>query len=43
MPRSALRVADAGVRALLVVRIIEPASKLDILVEPVHVVVPTFG
>jgi hypothetical protein len=28
---------------LLRARIIEPASKLDILVKPVHVIVPTFG
>ena len=28
---------------LVLARIIEPASKLDILVRPVHVIVPTFG
>ena len=28
---------------LVLARIIEPASKLDILVKPVRVIVPTFG
>ena len=28
---------------LVLARIIEPTSKLDILVKPVHVIVPTFG
>ena len=30
-------------RRLLLARIIEPTSKLDILVKPVHAVGPTFG
>jgi hypothetical protein len=32
-----------GVGQLLVTRIIEPTSKLDILVRPAHVIVPMFG
>ena len=35
--------ADEVFGQLLMARIIEPTSKLDILVKPVHVIVPTFG
>jgi hypothetical protein len=35
--------ADEVFGQLLLARIIEPASKLDILVKPVHVIVPAFG
>jgi hypothetical protein len=35
--------ADGVFGQLLMARIIEQTSKLDILINPVHVVVPTFG
>jgi hypothetical protein len=35
--------ADEVFGQLLMARNIEPASKLDILVRPVHVIVPAFG
>jgi len=35
--------ADAVTGQQLLTQIIEPASKLDILVEPAHVIVPAFG
>jgi hypothetical protein len=35
--------ADEVFGQLLLSRVIEPASKLDILVTPAHVIVPTFG
>lgn len=34
---------DEVIGQLLLARIIEPTSKLDILVKPVHVIVPTFS
>ncbi len=34
---------DEAFGQLVLARIIEPASRLDILVKPVHVIVPTFG
>jgi len=35
--------ADDDVEPGFLIRIIEPRSELDILVEPAHVIVPTFG
>jgi hypothetical protein len=35
--------AEEVVGQLLLTRVIEPASKLDILVRPAHVIVPAFG
>jgi hypothetical protein len=35
--------ADEVFGQLLLTRVIEPTSKLDILVKPAHVIVPTFG
>jgi hypothetical protein len=35
--------ADEVIGQLLLARNIEPTSKLDILVRPVQVIVPTFG
>jgi len=35
--------ADEVFGQLLLTRVIEPARKLDILIQPAHVIVPAFG
>jgi len=42
-PARAASGAATSLAAVLLTQIIEPASKLDILVEPARVIVPTFG